>query len=60
MSEAFGLEIPFGGQQVKFWLKSDPESPILQGRLGGCVWRRGCRRALKELRGVLTVKKISL
>ncbi|CAK9067941.1 unnamed protein product [Durusdinium trenchii] len=28
-SDVFALDVPFGGQQVKFWLKSDPESPIL-------------------------------
>lgn len=62
--EPFGLEIPFGGQQVKFWLKSDPESPILRlhlgaqfasrvrhGKLGGCVWRRGCRWHVEQKNG---------
>ena len=28
-TDAFALDVPFGGQQVKFWLKSDPDSPIL-------------------------------
>lgn len=50
-SELFALDVPFGGQQVKFWLKSDPESPILQGKLGGCVWRRGCRWHVEQKRG---------
>jgi len=51
VSDAFALDVPFGGQQVKFWLKSDPDSPILQGKLGGCVWRRGCRWNVEQKNG---------
>ncbi|CAE8588128.1 unnamed protein product [Polarella glacialis] len=50
-SDVFALDIPFGGQQVNFILKSDPESPILQGKLGGCVWRKGCRWCVEQRNG---------
>jgi len=40
-SDLFKLEIPFGGNSIKFYMKGDEESPILSGKMGGCVWRRG-------------------
>jgi len=42
-SDAFALDIPFGGNHANFYLKGDEESPIFAGKLGGCVWRKGCR-----------------
>jgi len=50
-TDVFALEVPFGGQQVKFFLKSDPESPILHGKLGGCVWRKGCKWHVEQKHG---------
>mmetsp|Transcript_45112 Transcript_45112/g.125085 ORF Transcript_45112/g.125085 Transcript_45112/m.125085 type:complete len:480 (-) Transcript_45112:24-1463(-) len=50
-TDAFGLEIPFGGNSINFFMKCDRESPILQGKLGGCVWRRGCRLHVEQRRG---------
>jgi len=50
-SDLFTVDVPFGGQHVKFWLKNDPESPILEGKLGGCVWRRGCRWHVEQKHG---------
>eukprot|EP00440_Ansanella_granifera_P040840 gb/GFBE01044286.1/.p1 GENE.gb/GFBE01044286.1/~~gb/GFBE01044286.1/.p1 ORF type:complete len:484 (+),score=138.00 gb/GFBE01044286.1/:1-1452(+) len=50
-SDVFALDVPFGGQHVKFWLKNDPESPILSGKLGGCVWRKGCRWHVEQKHG---------
>merc|ERR1712039_729397 len=42
-SDVFGLDIPFGGNHIKFYLKGDEDSPMLAGKLGGCIWRKGCR-----------------
>jgi len=42
-TDVFGLDIPFGGNHIKFYLKGDEDSPMLAGKLGGCVWRKGCR-----------------
>lgn len=50
-SDLFGLEIPFGGNAIKFFLKGDEDSPILQGRLGGCVWRKGSRWYVEQRHG---------
>merc|ERR1711972_434265 len=50
-SDLFGLDIPFGGHQVKFYLKGDEDSPILQGKMGGSVWRKGCRWHVEQQHG---------
>lgn len=50
-SDVFGLDVPFGGNSVNFYLKQDQDSPILQGKLGGCVWRKGCRWSVETRQG---------
>jgi len=50
-SDLFSLDIPFGGNQIKFTLKTDEDSPILLGNLGGCVWRKGCKWYVEDWRG---------
>jgi len=50
-SDLFTLEVPFGGNSIKFYLKGDEDSPILHGKLGGCVWRRGCRWYVEQRHG---------
>lgn len=50
-SDAFGLDIPFGGNHITLFLKGDEESPILAGKLGGCVWRKGCRWHVEQREG---------
>lgn len=50
-SDLFTLDVPFGGNHVKFCLKGDEESPILQGKLGGSVWRKGCRWYVEQSQG---------
>lgn len=50
-ADLFALDIPFGGNSIKWYLKCDPESPILQGHLGGCVWRKGCRWTVETQQG---------
>lgn len=50
-SDVFALEIPFGGNTINFYLKGDLDSPILQGKLGGSVWRKGCRHYVEQRHG---------
>lgn len=49
--DPFGLDIPFGGMHINFYLKGDEESPILEGDLGGAVWRRGARWSVEQKGG---------
>jgi len=50
-SDLFSLEVPFGGNSIKFFMKDDADSPILQGKLGGCVWRKGCKWHVEQRNG---------
>lgn len=49
---AFEMEIPFGGNHLSFRLRCDPDSPILRGCLGGCVWRKGCKFYVEQRGGM--------
>jgi len=55
-SDVFGLDVPFGGNHVSFFLKGDEDSPILRGKLGGCVWRKGCRWTVETRGGKPTLE----
>lgn len=50
-TDVFGLEIPFGGNHIDFFLGCDRDAPILRGKLGGCTWRRGCRWDVSQQQG---------
>jgi len=50
-SDLFALEVPFGGNSINFYMKADLDSPILRGKLGGCVWRKGCRWHVEQRNG---------
>jgi len=50
-SDVFVLDIPFGGNSINFYLKGDEDSPILQGKMGGSVWRKGCKKYVEERNG---------
>lgn len=50
-SDLFVLEVPFGGNYMNFYMKGDADSPILQGKLGGCIWRKGCRWYVEQRKG---------
>merc|ERR1719375_1401560 len=55
-SDVFKLDIPFGGQHINFVLKGDEESPVLKGKLGGCVWRKGAKWYVEQRQGKPTLE----
>eukprot|EP00927_Polykrikos_kofoidii_P023795 TRINITY_DN21795_c0_g1_i1.p1 TRINITY_DN21795_c0_g1~~TRINITY_DN21795_c0_g1_i1.p1 ORF type:complete len:484 (+),score=88.59 TRINITY_DN21795_c0_g1_i1:64-1515(+) len=51
VNDAFWIDIPFGGNSIDFVLRGAEENPILRGKLGGCVWRCGCRWFVEQTHG---------